>query len=93
MPWAWARYHAYLRQIYERIQMDSPNTNPEMTLSISNKTCKNTPGINGVSPTLFLFCIIPRPPINTKELPIQREGESHKSGQRGDDECNIFGYT
>lgn len=53
--------------------MDSPNIKPEMTLSITIKSCNDTSGINGLSATILVFGIIPRIHINTKELPDHSE--------------------
>lgn len=67
------RYHDYLRKVYNRIYADTPSTRPELALSIAVKVCNDTAGINGLSPTLLIFGIVPRLPLNQKELPIQLE--------------------
>lgn len=65
------RYHSYLRRIFERIVSDALNTDPSLALSILTKVLDDTAGPFGLSPTLLVFFIVPRLPINPKELPKQ----------------------
>lgn len=66
------RYHAYLRNIYERVHHEHPDMDPKTILKLANKACNDTAGPSGLVPTLLVFGSIPRMPIHPEDLPNQR---------------------
>lgn len=67
------RYRAYLRKVYLIGRADSPHAVPKVLFSIVEKIRNVTTGVNGLSPTLKLFAVIPKKPINPRELPTKIE--------------------
>lgn len=67
------RYHAFLRNIFERVRHEHPNMNQSLILQVAIKACNDTAGPAGNVPTLLVFGVIPRMPIHPEELPAQRD--------------------
>lgn len=65
------RYHAYLRRVYDKVRLEDPSLDRELSLAIANKAVNDTAGPRGLVPTLLVFGISPRLPISPKELPGQ----------------------
>lgn len=66
-------YYSYCRRIQDKFHTDAPHTEKKLALSIAEKVCSDTAEIDGFSPILLVFCIVPRLPIQPKELPHQIE--------------------
>lgn len=67
------RYHAYLRNVFERVQSEHTGVAEETLLALTVKACNDTAGPSGMDPALLVFGVIPRMPIHPEELPKQRE--------------------
>lgn len=67
------RYHEYLRQVFRKVQEESPELPKEEALSIAVYGMNCTAGPNGLSPILLVFGIVPRLPIRPAALPKQQE--------------------
>lgn len=66
------RYHAFLRNVYERVHHEHTDMKPKMLLKLTVKACNDVAGPSGLVPTLLVFGSIPRMPIHPEELPTQR---------------------
>lgn len=67
------RYHSYLRSIFERVRNEHNELDNDDILSIAVKACNDTAGPNGLVPTLLVFGVMPRFPLNPIDLPDQVE--------------------
>lgn len=67
------RYHAYLRNLFERAGLEHPDLTAEILLQLAVKACNNTAGRTGMVPALLVFGVVPRMPIHPSELRKQRE--------------------
>lgn len=63
------KYHGYRRNIHEEALSDSPSASPKFGSFIAVKVCNNYASINDFSPTLLVFMVVPRLPLNPRELP------------------------
>ena len=67
------RLHAPLRRIYRKIIFEFPQIDRIIALKLSTKAMNDTNGDNGLVPSLVVFGIIPQLPINSSEIPAQKE--------------------
>ena len=69
------RYHAPLRRIFKKIQLEYPMLNRDLILSIAVICLNNTAGPDGLVPSLLVFGMIPKMPLGHIEtvMPNQRE--------------------
>lgn len=78
------RYHAFLRTIYRKVRMSHPGVPPEAALSLSVAAMNQTAGPRGLVPTLLVFGVIPRTPISSLPLPVQRDRMQAMAAARGE---------
>jgi len=67
------RYHAYLRNLYNRVSADRPGISPDMALALAVFVMNQTAGPSGLSPMLLLFGVNPPVPVKPVDLPCHRE--------------------
>lgn len=67
------RYHAYLRNIYERVRLHHTEMKADIILALAVKACNNTAGPSEMVPTLLVFGFVPRIPVHPDDLPNQRQ--------------------
>lgn len=67
------RYHAFPRNIYERVRYEHPGQDDETVLQLATKVCNDTARSSGLVPTLLVFVVMPRIFVNSRELPAQKE--------------------
>ncbi|CDF33317.1 unnamed protein product [Chondrus crispus] len=67
------RYHAYLRQVYNKFKADFPTIDAEYALQIAIKAVNDTAGPRGLVPTLLVFGIAPRTLVSPLDLPHQKK--------------------
>jgi len=72
-PGAGERYHAYWRNMYNRVSADPPGISPDMELALAVLVMNQTAGPSGLSPMLLLFGVNPPVPIKPVDLPGHRE--------------------
>lgn len=66
------RYHSYLKQVYTKVCDSQPDVDRKHALRLSVKAFNDTAGPKGLVPTLLVFGILPRMPVNPRDLPEQR---------------------
>ena len=57
------RYHAPLRRIYKKLQIEFPRLNEDTRLSLAVQALNNTAGPDGLVPTLLVFGMVPKLPL------------------------------
>lgn len=67
------RYHAYLRNVYNKVRTDSPTLSEDLSLVLAVKGVHDTAGPSRLTPTLLFFDVLRRMPIHLIDLPRQRE--------------------
>lgn len=67
------RYHAFLRQIYNRVHESNSSTAPIVVLKLSMKAVNHTIRPKWALPTLLTFSVLSRLPVNFQALPNQLE--------------------
>jgi len=67
------RYHAYLRNLYNRVSADRSGISPDMALALAVFVMNQTEGPSGLSPMLLRFGVSPLVPIRPVDLPGHRE--------------------
>jgi len=67
------RYHACVRNLYNRMSADRPGISPGMALALAGFIMNQTAGPSGLSPMLLLFGVSPPVPIKPIDLPGHRE--------------------
>jgi transposase InsO family protein len=67
------RYHGPLRRVYQKIEHEFPHVGPALLLRLSVKAINDTMGTNGLVPSLLVFCVVPRFPPMSIDLPKQRD--------------------
>jgi len=67
------RYHAVLRDLYQRVRASHPNIAAKTSLALSVWAMSQTIGPQGLSPILLVFGVHPRIPVRTKDLPEHRD--------------------
>jgi len=66
-------YHAYLRNLYNRVSADRPDISPDMALALAVFVMKQTAGPSGSSSMLVLFGVNPPVPVKPVGLPDHRQ--------------------
>lgn len=67
------RYHAYLRQTFNKVKADFPTIPDSYSLHIAVKAVNDTAGPNGLVPTLLVFGVLPRALVTPPDLPQQKQ--------------------
>ena len=67
------RYHHYLRRIFTKVQDEHPRLSPGDVLTLATRAMNDTAGPKGRVPTLLVFGVMPRIPIQSDNLPGQIE--------------------
>lgn len=67
------RYHAPLRQLFNKVRHAEPSIAPDMALRIAHKYLNETMGPNMLVPTLLVYGMLPRMPAATSDLPDQHD--------------------
>lgn len=63
------RYHAYLRNIFDRVQFENQEMQNKVGLALAVKAFNDTAESSGMVPTLLVFGVAPRMPAHPDELP------------------------
>lgn len=66
------RYHVYLRQVYRGVFDLHSSINKHDALRLAVKSVNDTAKQDGLVPTLLLFGVLPRLPMQPRDLPIQQ---------------------
>ena len=66
-------YHAPLRRIFLKIQMDIPEIPKTLALALANKAMNDTCGPEGIVPSLLVFGAITLMPFGASDLPERKE--------------------
>ena len=67
------RYHAPLRRIFDKINLDAPRIDPHLALQIAVKAMNDTMGPEGLVPSMLVFGVLPRMPPRQADLPGHEE--------------------
>jgi len=67
------RYHAVLRDLYQRVRSFHPNIAAKTSLALSVRAMNQIIGPQGLSPMLLVFGVHPRIPVRTEDLPEHRD--------------------
>lgn len=65
------RYHAFLRRVYTKVKLESPDLAPDPVLAVAVKAVNETAGPSGFVPTLLVFGVSPHLPFEPRALPGQ----------------------
>jgi hypothetical protein len=63
------RYHGPFRRIYQKIEHEFPHVGPALLLPIAAKAINGTMETDGLIPSLLAFCVVPRIPSMSIDLP------------------------
>ena len=66
------RYHAPLRQVFDKVMTDHPSLDPEVALRLATKALNDTSGPDGLVPSLLVFGSLPSFPAVNMDVPIQK---------------------
>lgn len=73
LPCAGERYHAFLRDLFQRVRAVHPTVDKEHALAWAVWTMNQTAGTHGLVLSLLVFGVLPRLPVAPTALPAQRE--------------------
>ena len=66
------RYHAPLRRVFPLLVSNNPNLPKTLALRYAVKGINDMANIDGLVPSLLVFCVVPSFPLSNKPLPNQR---------------------
>ena len=78
------RYHAVLRDLYQRVRASHPSIAAKISLALAGWKMNQTIGPQGLSTMRLVFGVHPRIPVCTEDLPEHREREKGLVQARAD---------